>query len=430
MDRIPRKIPAALFDMGVYCLRCIGDMMLNMEMEFDHHLDSGRLRRAFELALDAEPVLGCRFVFHPRKPYWMRLDPDERENFAVLGIEDEYESARRELLDITRGPQLKGFLLRGAKGDRLLMKIAHETADAGGTKRVLATVSRIYNRLADEPDYVPEPNLRGSRGLRQVLKKLPWYSYPKVLVNILRETWSNMVPLRSLNFPLEEEKSDSYEFVVRHVPAGRVKRIAEYGRARGAKINDMMLAALVRTVARLRGWKGESQLRMLMTVDLRRWYLPSGRAEAACNLSAFEYPNLRRKLGKDYESTLARVSAFTRRRKSNWIGMNMLFGLAPTCTFIPFRILTRMVGDFFAFAARSGNMASGLTNLGPIEPEAATFDKPASRCWMLVPPADPPFLVFGISGYEGTLTLSSGTAVTAVDTVGNFFDNLLSELPE
>ena len=108
----------------------------------------------------------------------------------------------------------------------------------------------------------------------------------------------------------------------------------------------------------------------------------------------------------------------------------MWFGLVPTASLVPFSWLYRMISEFFAWAARTGNMASGLTNLGPIEREAATFDKPASRCWMLVPPVRPPFLVFGVSGYEGTLTLSAGTSIEAADTVGMFFDNLLAELPE
>ena len=55
-----------------------------------------------------------------------------------------------------------------------------------------------------------------------------------------------------------------------------------------------MIAAFYRALAKAEAWDGRAALRIQTTVDLRRWYIPSGKAEGICNLSTYEHINLGR----------------------------------------------------------------------------------------------------------------------------------------
>ena len=59
-----------------------------------------------------------------------------------------------------------------------------------------------------------------------------------------------------------------------------------------------------------------------------------------------------------------------------------------------------------------------------------TFDdlRP-TNAYLLPPPAFPPSMVGGLSGYNGTLTLSSGVYDSVKEPVGRFLETLLAELP-
>lgn len=68
---LPHKLPAVLFDgiLLAYHQPGMGIFMIQIELEFDCRLDVYRLRRAFEIVLDTEPILGCRIVPDPRRPF-------------------------------------------------------------------------------------------------------------------------------------------------------------------------------------------------------------------------------------------------------------------------------------------------------------------------------------------------------------------------
>ena len=188
------RLPSVLTDRVTSYVACLWDLMIQLELEFAGKLDVERLAKALELTLEAEPVLGCRFVEHWRRPYWERCAQSAREVFALARSEEEYEAFKIASLDAGTGPQLKACLWPSSAGSRLLLKVGHEVADAGGVKDVASTVSRLYARLADNPEYRPEPDLKGSRGLWQVMRHVPRRAYPRIYLNFLRETWSSQVP--------------------------------------------------------------------------------------------------------------------------------------------------------------------------------------------------------------------------------------------
>jgi len=428
---IPPRVRSTFEDRFLSYLGCICDPMIQLELEFANQLDADRLSRAFDLVLDAEPVLGCRFAHKCRRPYWERLGKDERERIDLLLTEDGgvYEAFKKRSIDTHTGPQVEGCLWRSSAGDRLLVKVAHVAADVGGIKEIAAAVSSIYSRLADEPAYRPRPNSNGSRGLWQVMQQVPWHAYPRIYLSSLHGIVSRMVRRRAPRLPLDDGPRTSLAFPQRLLPADRAARLTAYARRRGATLNDVFLAAFFRALVSEGEWNGRSRLSVATTVDLRQWYLPNGKGAAVANLSAFEYPSLGTGLGDDFESTLGAVSSITRRRKADWIG------LRDWVVLLPLSILhhawgSRILGNVLQHVVKKrASPLACLTNMGPIDPGSVTFDAPPRSAWLLPPPGYPPHFVAGLSGYAGTLSVSAGAYRAGKEVVERFLDQLLSELP-
>jgi NRPS condensation-like uncharacterized protein len=407
--------------------------VFHLELGFGHALDVQRLVAAFERLLDAEPLLGCRFVEGPLRARWRRLEPAAREIVTVVEGDAAYEGFKAESIDPATGPQLRVCLQRRPAGDRLALKICHLVSDSGGMMQLTGEAAALYARLAREPGHRPPPAPGRQRSPWPVVRGLPWRAYPQIWLNFLRESYENLVPPRTHALPLEAAAAapapGEVRYVLAHLPAERVERIRDYGRRRGATLNDMLLAAFFRAQVRLGAPHDGAALRLTINVDLRR-YLPDA-PRGVCNLSQHESVVLGRELGDDLDATLRRVRAVTARRKGSWPGLNPLISLLPLWH-LPYPLFRRLISGSIASGARNHSSANGLTNTGVIDPAAVSFDGAPKSAWMIMMPLRPPLFGVAASSYRGALTLSAGelpAAMTRV-TTARFFEALAAELPE
>jgi NRPS condensation-like uncharacterized protein len=426
---IPKRIPSAISDQLVAHLSFAIDLMIQLELEFNNKLDVERLSKAIDIALDAEPVLGCRWVPHWRKPGWERLDRSERHSFWLVDSQDKYEAFKGKSIDSHIGPQIRACLWQSSNDDHLVLKVSHIVADAGGVKEIAGTISTIYAQLVHDPNCLPEPNLRGSRGIWQVLRYIPWRAYPGIYLDFLRETQHLVrAPHGTYTLPIADGPREPLTFVSRFLTANRVSYLVDYGRVHNATLNDVMLAAYVRASALRGDWDGRSRLMVATSVDLRQRYLPTKKAEAICNLSAVEYPDLDTDVGHNFAATVERVCAVMRRRKAGWMGVEGWLGQLPL-TMLPYSWRARFYRKVAQRSIDRNNLIPAFTNMGPIDPESVTFDCEPSNARLLPPPAYPPGFESGLSGYADTLTISAGVYPTQKDVVEHFLDAVVAELP-
>jgi NRPS condensation-like uncharacterized protein len=430
MDTIPGRFPTSAIDKIISSGQDIGiaDFMLQMELIFKHELDIQRLTDALKLMLDAQPILGCRLVTERNKIYWERLNKPWPDIFFFTRDQEVFDTFRDQPLDSRQGPQINACLLRSAEGDRLLLKVSHLVCDSAGLNDIAAQLSQVYAQLADNSSYRPQPNIRGIRHCGQIMRHLPWHIYPALIIDFLRTTLSNQIPKKSHALQVTEGPRTPFTFISRHLLPAQIAHLAAYGRKHHATINDLMIAAFFRALATMEPWDGHAALRIQTTVDLRRWYIPSGKAEGICNLSTYEYINLGTELGADFAATLSRVSSITRRKKSSRIGLSELCTV-PVAGLIPYNLLVKACNRLLHQRISSQNYPSGLTNLGLIQPGTVYFDShPVEGC-ILPPVVYPPVLYIGFSGYGTTLTLSAGVPLAAKECIEQFFDQMLKELP-
>jgi NRPS condensation-like uncharacterized protein len=194
-------------------------------------------------------------------------------------------------------------------------------------------------------------------------------------------------------------------------------------------INDLLLAAFFRALAATANWDGRSQLRVNMTIDLRR-HVVNRETSIVANLSLDidGWPSLGTDLGKDFSTTLDRVASITSIRKQNFLGIDALIGLLPFYI-VPHTWATKLTEFYYRQQVNKGNLAHFFTNMGPIDPVAVNFGSRPTEARLLPPVSQPPWFILGISGYEGTLTLSAGVYAVQRDLTERLLDAMVAELP-
>src|SRR5581483_2852290 len=309
-------VPANSVDLACHRWRDRTNGVIGLECEFAGRLDELALRKACELLLDVEPVLAYRLDGEPSRPRWVRLPARERTVFTVADREDAYEALRCTRLDETRGPQLAVCLRPRGAGDRLLVKLAHLVGDGVSLQLLVARLAALYSSLLLDPTCRPRPRGLKPRDPREILASVPRLVRLGALVRFALFMAPRLRPRGTHRLPLPQQPAGPWRPVVRHVRSPSLSFVATYGKERGATVNDVFLAAAYRALA-AEGWDGASGLRIVITVDLRRWCLPPEHATTIANLSAWDCPYLVRDLGRSFDETLARVSALTRRRKDS-----------------------------------------------------------------------------------------------------------------
>ncbi len=123
-----------MFDRAQFCTRAMCDAQIHCIISFNGRVDMERMSRAVRLTLDAEPVLGCRFVKRWWRPYWERRDDLDSiklcEFTEKADIEQEVKQFLTTPIDPCKDPLVQVQILRSVT-DTLCIKVNHVVADAG-----------------------------------------------------------------------------------------------------------------------------------------------------------------------------------------------------------------------------------------------------------------------------------------------------------
>lgn len=88
VQNIPDTMPATSQDCFNYSVRYVRftNSTIQAVIHFMGKLDTVRLARAVKLSVDAEPVLGCKFIEREDKPFWQRLTG--QDSISWCGLEE------------------------------------------------------------------------------------------------------------------------------------------------------------------------------------------------------------------------------------------------------------------------------------------------------------------------------------------------------
>lgn len=427
-ESIASGFKASLMDQAEYLDRMISNQQIQCVLHLDGRIDESRLARAVRLTMDAEPVLGCRFVERFGRPRWQRRGDLDR--VSACRVEEcvaagELEGRMEEFLTATgdpgSDPLVRVVVLRAGQ-DTLCLKIDHVASDTGGARDYIYLLCETYRRLVEDPGYAPVPNAGGRRGLGQVLERFS-------LRERVRALKSGMPPPVAWGFPWRGTSHEDSRFEVRRIPPSRFQALKEYGRGRGATVNDLVLTACYRAMMELVGAGPGAPYCIMVPIDLRR-YMPGERAGAVCNLSGQLYPSLEALPGEEFAGTVSRVREEMSDLKAGTPGIGPAMVVA-AFTSLGLCVTRAVYSRMVAGEIRSGKCNPYLSNLGVLEPGRLELAGVAVADAYLVSPLmyAPGFLI-GVSTFNDTMTVTVGysDARSNAPAVERFLDLLMGEI--
>ncbi len=325
----PTRYPALALDRLLHLARHLHDAQTRAVVAFSGRLDKERIARAFELSLDAEPVLGCRFVDHPWRPYWERLPEAKRVSPLSIVDEENEHSIHAWLgtpLDASTDVQVHACLFRGSR-EKLAVKVSHEAADGVGKRDYLSLISAIYRELGTNPAYVPPPG-RGRLGQGPVLRNAGFRQ-------VLRGCFHFSAPGPGVDFPAETPGVPA--FAARRLEPEGFARIREYCRTHGVTVHEVLLAAFYRAQFQTLASPPGAVLTIPIPIDLRR-YLPVGSTWGVSNLPAIFFAGVR---NQSFDAMVADVRRLMASARSNtpWLGQALL---AEMIFLLPYGLIGRL----------------------------------------------------------------------------------------
>ncbi|HHY28692.1 MAG TPA: condensation protein, partial [Desulfitobacterium dehalogenans] len=466
----PDVLPVNGHDIYNYVARYgMGNYHSQAILRLDGRLDFDRLVKAVRLSVDAEPVLGCRFV-EGNPPYWKRLknidevmfctfeeasdtnttvqrflesplDMDDDAIEAMFYTHEEAPDANMAVqrflespLDMDDDPKIKVKLIRSDECDILGIKVNHACCDGTGIKEYVQLVSDIYSKLDGSREaFVPIPSKRGRREQDRLFENLGITDPDSLWIpgsDILIPTWA---------FPWKQGKPSTTRIAICRISPNQVDTINSYVKSKGATINDIILAAYYRAMLKMGQPVYGVPMGMNLTIDLRR-YLPDNKTEALRNFSGSVNTWLSMVENESFEETLSRVVYMMNDIKRGYPGLQSAIGLERLE-----KISFKEALTYYQATSRIGKKGAkcpvyhgdrciaSLSNIGTLSKRLIKMGDVIVSDYYIIPPVvSSPGLLLVANTYNGIMTLAAGffeNTVHASD-VESLLNNIKNEMLE
>lgn len=399
------RLPFTVIDQAVHLLDTPAEpWTIQLEVGVPGRLDEERLRTAVHLAASCHPMARARQLPARRRDttWWWEVAPDLDldpvrvltclDDAALGAVRNEVYSRRVPLVE---APPFRIVLARGPGGDRLLLSANHAAFDGFGCLRLLQSVARHY---AGRPEREAAVGLEEARDVEHHLAAPDGVAR----VNRLRMLGGKVVDLaRPPSRVAAEGGSDGPGCGLHHLALSEEE--TERLSAGEATVNDLLVAALTRSIA---GWndehgQGARRISLLVPVNLR----PKGWREDVVTNMVLEARILVKSEQQGLRRLLAAVAEQSERIKQG-AGAALVEVLGswrslPLWSKEPLTALLQLTGNRLVDTAL-------ITNLGSLAdpPDFGGDVGPVTEAWFSAPARMPCGLSLGAVSIGGRLHLS------------------------
>lgn len=404
---IPTRIPATASDLSVAAMDPVVQLILGYRVTFSDRLDPGVLARAVRRLLDVEPVLGCRALSEGVvSGVWRRCrNLDDAISSVLVETDDPDTDLAAFYVEALPedGPRLVVRLLRSANADDLCMKVDHLVGDGWSAKELACLLAEAYTREAAEPPYSAESNLEPRPTPADV-----W----DALTPEQREAATHRASWGLSKWKMTFHPGTGGELAVRVLTLApdQLLAVKVYGRARGATVNEMLVTAMLRSLARMYPAPEDSGLSVSMTADLRR-LTDDLTLRRIGNVSSGGPVGIAYDPDDSFDEALRKVvDAIRPWKECLWRAKSARRSL------LPHRLMRVFWAAIVAAGRRGGIGSLSTVNIGIIDEMRLVFDGivPTSACALGTIQKGPGFQVT-MSAYRDTLTVWMGALQRYVD---------------
>jgi NRPS condensation-like uncharacterized protein len=437
-----QRIQATASDIAIFCGReNIGAMHIHATFIVEGSVDIERFKKAVQISIEVEPVLGCRFVTHPIRPRWEPQPELKREAFleryccAVEGmnLQAKADAFLAEPLDPAVDPliQIRVFRQLDNAQEIIVFKLSHVVGDGSGLYFYIQSVVKIYAKLSQDPSYKPTGN-PSSRGFDQITKQFSNNEKLQIVWSALKYRSRITFLASRWGFPNPSMPAEQRMFVRKEIPPEQVQALRKYGRKQGATLNLVLLTAYFRSLCANIPNLGQGSLPLGTTIDLRRYVPEAQRSQMPlCNLSGLIVLLIEASPG-NFAETLALITKSMKERKANnHLGLGVVPFFLSLYTGLPYFLSEQITRIGSAKAKKRQTTTPVLSNSGEIKAEDFEFgDVKIVNIYVLSLVAYSPSFFSSVSEFRQTITLATGFCQTLIPraTVEAIFEDMAREL--
>lgn len=296
-----RKLNAELWDKMHYLFRDFNDRMVHVELHYDFPIDIEILKTVLICFLEKAPVLHSSFVDTKLRTYW-RVNDYNIDDVLHVSTPDNLDEAINEFLTQYIPPenelQIQVAVFNKKDGGSVLCIVEnHMCMDGGDLKYFMKTLCRSYNEYA-ENRISPIDLKSGSRAYDEV-----YSDFSKTEKKMAQNLYKNVCAKDDHRFPLTQDNIRDRSFIARRkIDSERFATLRKSGKAIGATVNDMLVAAYFYSLYELAGFDKSESVTISCAIDLRR-HMKDTSETGITNQTAFMQCNIP-ELGEDIFKTL------------------------------------------------------------------------------------------------------------------------------
>lgn len=298
---------------------------VQLEARVTGSLDEPRLRAAVLAALTRHPMARARKAASRRRRHrdtWEIPSAPDLDPLRVVDCPDDaaLAAARARLqsmsVPLAESPPLRAVLARHPDGDVLMLNVNHAASDGFGAIRILQSIARAYNGVADplpDLDFLAHRDLAARHATNASTRTRRYLAVAEKLRDLATP------PARIT----AEQADDLAGYGFHHVRLGldETRRVVNLNHA--GSVNDVLLAALHLAIADWNGRHGARQRRVALMVpsNLRpsEW-----RQESVGNFSLPARISTSPRHRRTPSAALATVTRQTARKKRSGMGTGLL----------------------------------------------------------------------------------------------------------
>ncbi|GAB1529560.1 MULTISPECIES: hypothetical protein [Brevibacillus] len=422
---IPQRLPANGSDRFNYMVSYLSDCQLQMVLEMDGQVNQQRLLQAMEVSTIAEPIIGCRFIKDPVRPYWERRSDLASSGWCSLQLLSESDSVEKAIqewlsspIDIDADAMVKIRILRTLTKDIICIKLNHLCSDGAGLIEYVHLLASLYSELSKNPRYAPKSNPEG-RDQSRLFKEMgiPAGGMPEA-----PEPQGPTLPFT----PGEPAKRKQ---AIRRIPREEWLVLVHGFKQKGFTVNDVLLAAYMRALYQQMENVPAEQIKVMVTVNVRK-FLPKGKADAIYNLSGVVHATMNQAT-ETFADKVKEVAEFMKNQRDN---KEILHDAVNTFAFVEnfeFDHTLKIIQDVRKQIVADGKSTPILSNFGMISMSQITFDEvKVAGAYIVSPAYYAPGLMLGVSTYQDciTLTISFFESNTESGLIEKLLDTMIEEI--
>ena len=415
---------AEIFDKFQYLFEETGfnDHQLHCVISFLEKIDTEVMKKSFGLLLKVMPILSCAYRMKDGEAYWESVDAISVEDiFTITKNEKDFLNFTTSRTNELTGPQIKACLYKATRGASISIILNHMITDAGGFKQCIYILSDLYSKLLENPNYIPDFKIDGDRSFDRIISEVSLFDKTKAL--LLHNKESNQKSRDQLN--MSSDKEIAPFILTQLIAEDRYLSMIEYCKNRKVTVNDVILAAYDRVLAKLLKAEGRT-LGIPIMVDMRR-YLKDKSFQALSNLTSTVITNIKINAGETFEETVTKVNQEMNQLKSRNFGMNGFMKLAFAIKIFNEKTSYKIIKKYLT------NPLICTTNIGIIDSQKLVFKgSKIENVFMCGSIKYRPHFQMALSSFQNTITLSSNLYGSREDkeAIRKLLIEVVNELPK